>query len=74
MIATPDLNCLCACHKIGFYLQRMHRVDMMRMNVEFYQDDNCKVWFSHTSEIYTRKLEFIKSYLNLLIPTFGWPK
>ena len=70
MMATPELYCLRACHKIGFYLQRMHRVDLMRMEVEFYQDDNGKVWFSHASEIYTRKLEFVQSYLNLLIPTF----
>ena len=28
------------------------------------------MWFSHASEIYTRKLEFVQSYLNLLIPTF----
>ena len=45
-------------------------MDLMRMKVEFYQDDNGKVWFSHASEIYTRKLEFVQSYLNLLIPTF----
>jgi len=40
------------------------------MKVEFYQDDNGKVWFSHASDIYTRQMEFVQSYLNLLIPTF----
>ena len=70
MMATPELYCLRACHKIGFYLQNIHSVDLMRMKVEFYQDDNGKVWQSHASEIYTRTLEFVQSYLNLLIPTF----
>jgi hypothetical protein len=55
----PQMYCLRACHKIGYYLQKIHRVDLLRMKVEFYQDDNGKVWFSHASDIFTRKMEFV---------------
>lgn len=70
MIADPELYCLRACHKIGFYLQKIHKVDLLRMKVQFTQDDNGKIWFTHAFDIYTRSLGEVQSYLSLLIPTF----
>ena len=33
MIRDPELYCLRACHKIGFYLQKIHNIDLLRMKV-----------------------------------------
>ena len=74
MISNPELYCLRACHKIGFYLQKIHSLDLLRMKVSFLQDDNGKIWFTHASDIYTRTLGQVQSYLSLLIPTFTGPE
>ena len=36
---NPDAFCLKVCNKIGYYLQLIHKLDIIRMDVEFYQDE-----------------------------------
>jgi hypothetical protein len=33
MRSNPELYCLRACHKIGYYLQKVHQIDLLRMKV-----------------------------------------
>ena len=32
---SPSVYCQKVCHKIGFYLQKIHAMDLVRMRVEF---------------------------------------
>ena len=36
MGTNPIMYCLKVCHKIGFYMLKMHEIELMRMKVEFY--------------------------------------
>lgn len=35
MTSDPEMYCLKVCHKIGFYLQTIHNIDLLRMKVQF---------------------------------------
>jgi hypothetical protein len=35
MMTNPEFYCLRACHKIGYYLQKVHQIDLLRMKVQF---------------------------------------
>ena len=35
MIRDPQAFCLRQCHKIGFYLQRLHNIELISMQAEF---------------------------------------
>lgn len=51
----PVSYCIKVCHKIGFYVQEIYQQQILRMNVEFYQDDNGKIYLFHASDIYVRE-------------------
>ena len=54
MMNSPVAYCLKTCHKIGYYLQKIHDQHLLRMKVEFYQDENGKIWLFSATEIWLR--------------------
>jgi hypothetical protein len=58
LMKTQPINyCLKVCHKIGFYIQEFFEMQILRMNVEFYQDENGKIWFFYASDIFAREMK-----------------
>ena len=43
------------CHKLGFYLQKLYKIDLMRIRVDFYQDEFKKIWLMQTDKIFIRE-------------------
>ena len=35
MVKQPETYCLMQCYKIGYYLQQVHRIEIISMQVEF---------------------------------------
>jgi len=42
---------------MGYFIQLMHNVDIMRMKVEFFQDENGLIQFYHAKDVWIRCLE-----------------
>ena len=42
---------------MGFYLLKIHDVQLLRMKVEFYQDEYGKIWLFNASEIWIRTIQ-----------------
>jgi hypothetical protein len=57
MRTNPGGYCLKACNKIGFFIQLVHNIDIMRMKVEFFQDENGLIQFYHAKDVWIRCLE-----------------
>lgn len=53
----PQAYCLKVCNKIGYYFQTIHHIDIIRMEVEFFQDETGLVQLYHARRIYIRCLE-----------------
>jgi UDP-N-acetyl-D-mannosaminuronic acid transferase (WecB/TagA/CpsF family) len=49
------LYCQKICHKIGFYLQKIHGLDLVRMKVKFSIDEFNRVYLLGASEILVRQ-------------------
>ena len=43
--------CLLQCTKIGYYISKVHNIEILRMNCEFLKDENSTIWFSHATKI-----------------------
>jgi hypothetical protein len=54
MKENPRLYCDYACTKIGFYLKHVYGVELLKMSVEFVQDEFSKVWLLHAQDVYIR--------------------
>jgi hypothetical protein len=39
-----------------YYLQKVRKIEVLKMRVEFLVDQNKNVWFSHASEIHVRRV------------------
>tara|TARA_B110000285_G_scaffold230763_1_gene297971 strand:+ start:296 stop:541 length:246 start_codon:yes stop_codon:yes gene_type:complete len=59
MRTNPGGYCLKACNKIGFFLQLIHNIDIMRMKVEFFQDENGLIQFYNAKNVWIRCLESV---------------
>lgn len=57
MRTNPGGYCLKACNKIGYFVQLIHKIDIMRMKVEFFQDENGLIQFYHAKDVWIRCLE-----------------
>lgn len=53
---SPVAYCLKVCHKIGFYLMKIHDKQLLRMKVEFYQDDHGRIWLFNCLDIWIRTI------------------
>ena len=43
------------CHVIGFYLKHAHGYDLLRMKVDFNQDDFGEIWLMNIDDLEVRK-------------------
>lgn len=43
------------CHKIGYYLQKLHKLDLVRMKVDFHVDEWGKVYLFGVTDLLVRK-------------------
>jgi hypothetical protein len=39
------------CLKICHYLQKVRSIEILKMNVEFHEDENKNIWFTFASDI-----------------------
>eukprot|EP00347_Sterkiella_histriomuscorum_P006724 403351677 len=56
MTNSPTAYCLKVCHKIGFYLLKIHDLQLLRMKIEFYQDEYGRIWLFNANEIWIRTI------------------
>ena len=49
--------CLKQCYKMGYYAQRLHNKEILRMRCEFLKDENGTIWFSFADKIVVRPLK-----------------
>jgi hypothetical protein len=45
------------CNKIGYFLQVVHKIDIVRMDVQFFQDECGATWLYSAQNIWIRLLE-----------------
>lgn len=55
MVYNPHLYCLKVCNKICYYIQVIHRIEIVRMKVEFFQDESGLILLYNASDIWARK-------------------
>ena len=51
---APLHYCLKQCHKLGYFLQKMYKIDLMRVKVDFYMDEFSKIWLMQTDKLFIR--------------------
>lgn len=57
----PLQYCIKMCHIIGFYLQHAHGFDLMKMKVDFNQDEFGEIWLMNAYELCVRKSRYVPS-------------
>lgn len=62
-LKNPHAFCLKQCNKMGFYLQMVHQIEILRMDVEFHQDETGLMIFYHAQNIWIRVKETKAKYL-----------
>ena len=43
------------CHMIGYYLQHVHGYDLLKMQVDFNQDEFGEIWLMNVDKLFVRK-------------------
>lgn len=43
------------CHMIGYYLQHVHAYDLLKMQVDFNQDEFGEIWLMNVDKLFVRK-------------------
>lgn len=54
MKTKPAVYCQRVCHKIGYYLQKIHCYDLVRMRVDFQVDEFGKIFLFGVDELIVR--------------------
>ena len=44
-------------HKIAFYVQKVHHHDILRMDLDFFKDENEEIWLFHVNNIIVKNNE-----------------
>ena len=52
-----DAFCLKSCNKIGYFMQMIHKIDIIRMDVEFYQNECGTIQLYNAQNIWIRLFE-----------------
>lgn len=47
----PKDYCLRMVLKMCFYLQKIHEIEVLQMNADFFQDDNGEIWFFYATDV-----------------------
>ena len=55
MKADPRRYCERVCVKLCHYLSQLQLTDVLAMDVDFFQDDNGRVWLFYAKKIVVRK-------------------
>jgi len=53
--SDPYAFCERLCNKIAYYISKLHKVDILAMTVDFYQDENGKIWLFYAKNIRFRE-------------------
>ena len=67
---APIHYCLKMCHKLGYYLQKMYKIDRMRVRVDFYMDAFSKVWLMQTDRLFIRERRKVPTEGNTLLADY----
>ena len=51
---TPLQYCIKMCHIMGFYMQRVHKIEILRMKVDFNQDEFGEIWLMQVDNLFVR--------------------
>ena len=71
MKSSPQQYCEMVCNKICLYIQRIYKIDIIRLTVEFCIDEFGKVWVLFAKNIWIRqKTEHEKNYDQMLSQFF----
>ena len=57
----PLQYCLKMCHIIGFYLKGAHGFDLLKMKVDFNQDEFGEIWLMNVDHLFVRKSRHVPS-------------
>ena len=49
--------CMKQCYKMAYFVQKLHDIEIVRMQCEFLKDENKTIWFSFASHIAYRKMK-----------------
>lgn len=52
-LENKEKYCLKQVYKMCYYIQKLYHIEIIRMKVEFSQDDNNTIWMQHASDICT---------------------
>ena len=55
MKEKPLQYCIKMCHIMGWYLQHLHRLDLLKMKVDFNQDEFGEIWLMNVDKILIRQ-------------------
>lgn len=72
MKTKPTIYCHRICHKIGYYLQQVHGLDLVRMRVDFQRDEFGKIHLFGVDELLIRQGRFVprKDDNNMMLADF----
>jgi hypothetical protein len=56
MRTDPKEYCLLICRRIQYFLCLFYSTEIVRMEAEFYQDDNGKIWFAYATKILVQEI------------------
>lgn len=51
---NEERYCLKQCYKMGYYIQQLYKLEILRMRAEFAKDIHGTIWFTHASKILVR--------------------
>jgi hypothetical protein len=54
MKAKPQQYCRYICLKIGFYLKKIHKFELIKLQAEFHSDEFGKLWLYKCQDIWVR--------------------
>ena len=49
--------CELQCTKIGYFISKLHNIEILRMHCEFLKDENNSIWFIYASNIAYRVIQ-----------------
>ena len=50
----PKDFCLRQVLKMCYYIQKLHDIEILQINCDFYQDDNGEIWLFHVEDVLIR--------------------
>lgn len=70
MLENPEQYCQYACTKIGYYLKKVHQIELIRMRAEFHADDFGRIWLFWCKDVWVRTFKKMQTDTGKLITNF----